>query len=476
MKEACILVVDFGTSNVRASQVTLTGEIRNISCQKIEVLHPDYNYAEIDLDDLWAKTQQVIENIWNRKNGAQFLAMSFSFLGDSLILVDEKQQPIGNMIVSFDRRAEKEAEILKQEFGEENFLQVTGSKVLPELLPSKLMWLKKHAKAEWQRTNKIWNLQQYLMNQLGLADQTDYTLASRKCLFDIQTETWNDKLIHYLKIEEEKTNQTIQECSTIIGTISRIGDTNLGQELPVILGAHDSECAMLGLGVDASEPELVGNIMGTFDLLGSIRQVKKRPDQTAYPTLEVTHGLEKGTVIVGGSIIAGAYLEWFMREIVHGEKDFTSLNASVDLDNIQQAAFLLQNENQRNHLLDFDLSFSMDDLFKAIIEGSVYELAKIFTQMEAEQDIKRLRIGGGGSQSDPWAQLKADVFGLPVERVKNKEVSSIGAAIIAGVGLGIFADYSEGIAQMVKVEKCFQPNVARGKKYINKYKKAERRL
>lgn len=159
MKESCILVVDFGTSNVRASQVTLTGEIRNISCQKIEVLHPDYNYAEIDLLDLWDKTKQVIENVWNRRNGAQILAMSFSFLGDSLILADEERRPIGNMIVSFDRRAEADAEILKQDFGEVRFMKATGSKVLPELLPSKLMWLKKKAEADLLKAEKIWNLQ-----------------------------------------------------------------------------------------------------------------------------------------------------------------------------------------------------------------------------------------------------------------------------------------------------------------------------
>lgn len=474
MKESCILVVDFGTSNVRASQVTLSGEIRTISCQKIEVLHPDYHYAEIDLQDLWNKTKQVIETVWNRKEDAEFLALSFSFLGDSLILADEKQQPIGNMIVSFDRRGEAEAETLKQEFGEEAFLKATGSKILPELLPVKLLWLQNHARTAMDETKKIWNLQQFIMSQLGLADQTDYTLASRKCLLDIQSGEWNQELIDYLQVEKETVEQTIQESTTTVGFISSIGQTNFGKELPVILGAHDSECAMLGLGVDASDPSLIGNIMGTFDLLGSIRTVDQRPDQRNYPDIEVTHGIEKGTVIVGGSIIAGAYLEWFMREIVHGEKDFSALNESISWDTIQPATLLLQNSSRRNRLSDFDLSFSIDDLYRTILEGSVYELAKIIQQLKAEQSVKRLRIGGGGSQSDPWAQLKADVFNLPVERVKNKEVSSIGAAIIAGVGLGIFSDYQDGITQMVKVEKSFEPNKERGQKYLTKYQKAER--
>lgn len=314
------------------------------------------------------------------------------------------------------------------------------------------------------------------MSQLGLSDVTDYTLASRKCLLDIQTGGWNDELINYLGIEKEKLDQSVQESSTVVGNISTIGETDLGEKLPVIIGAHDSECAMLGLGVDASEPSLIGNIIGTFDLLGSIRHVDQRPDQTRHPDLEATHGIEKKTVIVGGSIIAGAYLEWFMREIVHGEKDFAALNESIDWDNLQQAVFLLQNTEHRNQLLDFDLSFSITDMYKAIVEGSVYELSKIIQQLKEEQDINLLRIGGGGSHSDPWAQLKADMFDLPVERVKSKEVSSIGAAIIAGVGLGIFSDYSEGIAKMVNVEKRFEPNTMRGEKYLIKYQKAERRI
>lgn len=476
MEESCFLVVDFGTSNVRASQVTLSGKIKKIYSERVQVLRPDYNYAEIDLNILWKKTKKVIEDALKNKDGDEILSLSFSFLGDSVILVDDDLNPIGNMIVSFDRRAETETNVLKREFGEERFLEITGSKVLPELLPIKLLWLKNHAQADLDRTSRVWNLQQFIMSKLGMEDFTDFSLASRKCLLEITTGEWATDLVDYLDIGGEKLDQKITESTQIVGEIAEIGNTILDFELPVVLGAHDSECAMLGLGVDSANPSLVGNIMGTFDLLGSIRKTNQRPNQKEFADLEVTHGIEKETIIVGGSIVAGAYLEWFMKEFVHGQKDFPDFNQAINLNDIPKATFLLQNEEHGNCMIDFDLSYSIDDMYKTILEGLVFELSKIIQDLKLEQTVEVLRVGGGGSQSDAWNQLKADVYNLRVERVKNKEVSSIGAAIIAGVGLGIFESFSDGISQMVQVEKGYSPNLIRGKKYLNKYQNAERRI
>ena len=467
-----VLVLDFGTSNVRANLVALnSGAIVESFSIKNQWIHPHDGWAEMDADTLWESAQAVVEKIVKLAAGKYTIpGMGFSFFGDSLIITDKDLNPLHHMIMAFDTRAQDEAEYLGQRIGAGKFRQITGGPCLSMLVCSKLLWFKNHEPELFKKAGYFLNIQEFILGKMGLTLTSDYTLAGRKALFDITEKEWSEELLGEICIQREKLGKSVQDSTDVVGRITEFGRVRLPYEIPVVLGAHDSECGFLGLGVNPDDNYTLGNVSGTYEMIGSFSN--EYIQELPVSPVELGCGLLKNNMVVSGSSIAGSYVQWFQRELWKSPGVmFEELEKQICYDGKEPLYFLADNDKQRSILDGLTTSTNGIQIYQALIEGITFKLKTIIDEMEQVNEVPYYSVmcGGGGARSYKWIQFKSDLFQKNIKKVQNAEVSSVGAAIITAVGIGYYQNFNEAINKMVQVEKIFIPDKEVSNRYQEKY-------
>lgn len=470
MNKKAVLILDFGTSNVRAIlSSTKTGKIIDKTNRKNKWMAPKDGWAQMDPNLLWENAQEVVEEVVSRSSSEYEIAgIGFSFFGDSLILTDEQLNPLYDMVMAFDRRAYEEAKELEEIIGKDHFKEIVGGPSLSMLVCAKILWFRHHMPDLFQKTKYFLNIQEFILGKLGLGLWTDYTLANRKTMLDIKKKDWSEELMDVVGVKKEQLGGKIGNSDLLLGSISKFGRVKLPYECKVILGAHDSECGFLGLGVVPGQNDVIGNVSGTYEMMGSFSTRK-----SDVGILEKGCGTHKDQMIISGSSIAGAYVSWF-RNLTKNQSEqfFDRMEQELMYDGKDKIFFLADNDSDQCVIDGMTTKTSDIQFYQAVIEGITFKLKYILTAMEENKIVKENAVimsGGGGTASDKWLQFKADLFNKKVCRMKNKEVSALGAAMLVSVGTGIYKDMKEAAQNMIEVEIVFEPRREVTEKYEQKY-------
>lgn len=477
MGKSVILVVDFGTSNVHVNAVKVSnGEIICSTSKKYPMISPEDGYTEVDADLLWRNSETCVGDVIdNLDKDVKIAAITFSYFGDNLILVDEDGQALYNCILCFDIRGEEEAEEIVSQLSEKEIVEMTGSGYSRFATGSKILWIKKHMPDIYEKTAGFYTNQQFINRKLGLPPVNDYTMACRKSLFDIRSRTWAKPLLEVIGIREEQLGEVVGAWD-IIGRITRYGRVELPCEVPVLAGCHDCDCGMVGLGVGNEESDAIADITGTYDHLGylasgTVNMAVQYPEEVLG---SYCGPLADTSVCLGAFPTSGALLEWFMREI-NGDTSqcsYRKLWESAVFDGKGSLSVVPAFANNEGAFLGMGLTKTRIDIFEAIIEALTFECRRILESCVVSKNggVNRIRIGGGAANSEVWMQLRADISGKRVERMQNIEVSSLGAAVIAAVSAGIYPDLREAMAAMVHVRDVFEPREPVFQRYDKKYR------
>ncbi|MFV0361815.1 MAG: FGGY-family carbohydrate kinase [Suipraeoptans sp.] len=473
-KNKTILVLDLGTSNIRSNLVDLrTGKVIQSVSIKNQWIKTSAGKSEMNPSLLWESTQKTVAQILPLvKEEHSVECISFSYFGDSLIMTDEKYNPIDHMIMAFDTRAQEEAVYLERKIGKENFREITGSPCFAMLVCSKILWIKDHQPDVYCQTRHFLNIQEFILSKLGLPLYTDYTLANRKMLLDINKKEWSQEILREIGLGASKLGEGIADSTVIVGNIKSFGNVALPYEIPVVLGAHDSECGFLGLGINPDGSSFIGNVSGTYEMVGNFS--KGSDWQTKHPAVEFGCGLTKESMLINGSSIAGSYIDWFKQKISKDSDNlFQYMEEAISYDGTGDLLFLANNDKQGFSFDGMNRTTGEQDIYQAIIEGITFKLKGIVDEMEHINGARfeGIRSGGGGSSSDKWLQFKANLLQKEVQRVVNPEVSSVGAAIIAAVGIHYYEGFDQAIDHMVQIGERFTPDKEFAEKYQIKYKK-----
>lgn len=469
--EKAVLILDFGTSNVRAMLIAVAdGRIAAKSSRKNQWLSGENGQSEMDVLKLWETAQSCVEDIIGKdKEQTDILGIGFSFFGDSLLPVDKEGNPLCNMLMAFDTRAQEEAAYLEQTIGKEKFREITGYRCLSMLCCSKILWLKKNRPEVFKKAAFFLNIQEFIFLKMGLGIKTDYTLAGRKTMMDIHKRKWSFELIQHTGTNVSQMGETVGESTEVAGYISSFGRVKLPGKLPVIYGAHDCECGLLGLGVSPENKNIAANVAGTYEVLSTF---SKNDIANISGIAELGLGLGKNDMILNGSSIAGSYIKWFQKEMSDDpEKMFGNMEKQVEYDGEGSLFFLMDNDIEKCILDGLTVRTTRSEIYQAMIEGITFKLRELQEELEKAKNshFTHIMAGGGGSASDKWLQLKADLLQKEVRRVENMEVSAVGAAIITAVGIGYYESYEKAIEAMVKTERVFIPDSEVSQKYLKKF-------
>lgn len=476
MGKDAIMVVDFGTSNVRASLIDVhNGCILSYASKNYPTISPIDGYAEIETERLWLCSESCVADVIEHMDQhTELHAITFSYFGDNLILVDKDGNPLYNMILAVDNRGVREAEELCSHFGEKNLIDIIGTISIPGHTGCKILWLKKHMPEVYANAAYFYTNQQYINMKLGLEPVNDFTMASRKNIFDINKRKWAQPLLDYIGITAEQLGGVV-DSGTLIGKIKRYGSVELPGKIPVVLGAHDCDYGILGLGVYNEHINILADITGTYDHLGYISNEFINAQRIIPGSGIITNcgPLTNTVVCICNFPTSGSLVDWFMRQII-GSNDqdaYEKLWSKVVFDSTNT---VFMNPNFSLNMgcwQGLGLNTKVEDLFVAVIESLTFEMKYFmdyFIRLKGK-DIDRVRIGGGLVRSTKWTQLRSNVFDKKIEVVQNMEVSSLGAAVMAAVSVGLYDNIKTAVSSMVRVTDTFEPDAGMHERYAVKY-------
>ncbi len=443
---AYILTADLGTTSIKVLAFDLQAMVLAEHATPVVTQRPLPDWAEQDPVFI---LQAVIDGLnvvyGNIKHLGEPLALSFSTAMHSLIGLDEKDAPITPSIIWSDNRAASIWESLSTE-QHQYFYATSGIPGHPMTPLLKLMWLQQNQADLFRRAKRWVGIKDFVLANLSGEWLCDYSVAGASGLLNLKTLNWDQQLLASLKIQPKQLPHacpSLEQCILTRNKFDLIPSMlNLPIGLPIIVGGSDG--CLANLGAAASESDLVATI-GTSS---AIRRFV--PDlQLDVQRRVFCYVLQENQYVIGGGTNAGAVvLEWLKNQITHYQGSFyeffdlaSTVSAGSEglifLPYLQGERAPWWNPKLRGSILKLDMRHTQAHLVRAAMESIIYNLKVIGEALQEQSKAKKIIAGGGFARSKVWVQMMADVFQLPVHLQDTPETSSLGAAKLALLALGL---------------------------------------
>jgi xylulokinase len=469
-----LLAHDLGTSGNKATLFTTEGKMVDSIVHPYPVHWSLGCHAEQDASDWYKAVCESTKKIIKKAKHGEIIGVSFSGQMMGCLCVDELGNPLSNAIIWADTRAIEEEAFIKTKFDEFEFYKITGHRPSASNTLAKLLWVKRHHPEQYEKTYKVLNAKDFILQKLTGAYVTDYSDASGTNLLDLNTMFWSEEIANKVGIDLAKMPKLVKSTD-VVGLVTKLAakETGLRAGTPIICGGGDGSMAAVG-ACCIEEGTAFGSI-GT-----SAWNASTTTDPLFDPKMTITnfaHIVPERFVLCGAMQTAGAALSWIVKEVAHYEEILASKTETTVYDIINEMVertsigaqgliflpYLLGersprwNGNARACFIGLGMTTERKEIFRAVYEGIAMNLEIILATIKKDQDLRHIIMTGGGVKSKVWCQIFADVFNLEIH-VPNyiEEATSIGAAVTAGVGLGVFKDFSV-IHDFVTIEEVYKP-------------------
>ena len=477
-----VAALDLGTTGCRTFIFDLAGTIIASDYQEWQSFYPSPSFVEQDADVWWDSIKKTIVRAI-KKSGidkTEIVSLSVTNQRETIVPVDKEGNPLHNALVWQDRRTIEQVEYIKNRIGIDKIYKTTGLTIDPYFSATKILWFKDKKPEIYQKTHKFLLVSDFIINKLTGKFCTDFSNASRTMLFDINKLKYSDEIATELEIDLDKMPEVI-ESGIDIGEIAT-DETLFDKKILVVTGAGDQQSAALGVGVVSPGEVKCTTGTGSF-ILAYLAEPNFDPKKRVLCSCHAV----PGTWVQEASIFtSGATLRWFRDQVGKaecleaerkGQDPYEIIISEAELSPIGSNGLILiphlvgagaphWNPFAKGTLFGLSLGHERKDLYRAVLEGVAFEVRKnIEVFKEIGIDPKELKLTGGGSRSDLWNQIYADVLDITCIRNVIEESTSLGAAILAASGAGIFADVAKAAENLCKVDKKWIPNEERHKFY-----------
>jgi xylulokinase len=469
--------------------VDTEGRLLALAYREYETLHPQPGWAEFDSRAVWGKIKEVITEVAHAVRGDPIVALAVTSCGEAMTPVSDGREILGNCILGHDIRGEEYVAALTKRPGRARLHALNGNVLGLAYTAPKLAWVRDHTPFLFAQADRylLWSgLVGYL---LGGQAATDLSLANRTLLLDLHAGAWSDELLEAAGLPREKF-PPIYPAGTVIGVVRPVIAEELGlpPNVKIVLGGHDQCCTALGAGVVQPGQAVYG--MGTFICVTPVYDNPPPSPVMLANGLNVEHHVLPGLYVSFlFNLSGGALLRWARDTLAAAEK---AAAAAQGLDVYDRLLAEMPAEptglmvlphfapcgpptfdaESSGVILGLKLETSRGELIKGLLEGMTYYFKEGLDLIaQAGLRVHEFRATGGGAKGDPWLQLTADILGQPIGRLEVNECGVLGAAILAGVGAGVFSSAAETAKQCVRVTRTFEPDPARHAAYLERMEK-----
>ena len=473
------LGLDIGTTGVKAVIFDARGNMLGGGLQEYTLETPAPDIVELDAEVYWKSAKSALKQAVEQSNIAPEKIKGMAVTGqvETLIMVDEKGDPVRKAIVWLDNRASVEAKFLEEKFGSDALFRLSGqTEMLPCWPAAKILWYQKHEPENFARTAKYLMVEDYIVYKLSGKFVTSTGLLPSTLYFDIRTNKYDEAMLKELSITANHLPE-LKNCAEVL-TVARDNDSVLAAGTLIAAAPLDHVCGNLGSG--GANAGVISETTGcTLALCANFSEIvydEKRQLSTYL-------GFAPGKfVLLPWAPTAGMLLKHFRDEFAGSMsyKEFDKAAAQVapgsyGLILLPHCAGAMSpdcNPFARGTAWGITLAHKREHWARAIMESVAYLLrSNVEALQKMNCNITELRSLGGASHSQLWLQIKADVLNLPITVTECTEATSLGAAMLAAVAAGEYADFEDATASMVKTAFRVKPgaNVEVYEKYFRKY-------
>jgi xylulokinase len=485
------LGIDVGTTGCKAAVFALTGEMLAYAYEEYDILRPQPGWAELDAFEVWRKVKHVIGQAASLAAYDPVVSLSVSSLGEAMVPVSAGRQILGHSILNFDLRGETYLPTLLAQISPEGLYRINGNTLGNNYGLTKLMWLRDHQPDLYQETDKFLLWGSFIQYMLGAEAVVDYSLANRALLFDVDEQSWSSEILSISGLDASKL-PGLAPSGVRIGEVNGSVAKELGlpPRVSIVTGAHDQCANALGCGV--IQPGQAAFGMGTFLCITPVYQGRQDPINMLGRGLNTEHHALPGQFVSFIYNQGGSLVKWFRDTFAAKEHRHAQVNGrDIYADLIAEISpgpspvvvlphFAVTGPpdfiaDSAGVMVGLKLETTRGEILKGILEGTTYYLKVCLDDLPGTGiEVSELRATGGGSKSDAWVQLCADILYRPILRPRISEASVLGAAILAGVGEGSFPNYESAVDAMVRLGGRFQPDQSRHEQYLANYEKYQK--
>ncbi len=472
-----LMGIDVGTTGCKVVAFEETGAVLAQASREYPLLNPNPGWYELDPEQVWDFVCQCLRAVNARLRQDPVTALSLSSQGEAMVPVAADGRVLANSPVSSDRRNAKQTAEMEAALGKERIFELTGQPMSTIYTLPKLLWWRDNAPEILEQAWKFLCYVDFLAFKLGLEPVIDYSMAARTLAFDYRAEAWSDELLAAGHIRRDQLSQPLPS-GEIIGLIPPKLAAELGfsGSVTVVTGGHDQPAGALGAGV--LQPGAAMLAIGTTEALVAVTE-KPRRQMLDYNVSCYHHAAPGRFIALSGSQTGGRLLRWYRDELAAAERaiaDETNRDVyDVIVEQIDDApgelillpyfvgsGMLHDDPAATGAIIGLDFDSKRADIVRAILEGLSYEQALCVRSLQAiGVEVNRITAIGGGSRSERWMQIKADISNLPVSVIHTSEAASLGVAMLAGCATGVYSSLEEAAQQLIKVRKTFYPRRGR---------------
>ena len=438
MAPDALVGVDVGTTGVKVVAISRAGEVLARAEESYPLSSPHPGWSEQDPGDWVRAAERALATV----EGSDSLTIGWSGQMHGLVCLGSDDAVLRPAILWNDQRTAAECAEIEERIGLDRLIELTGNRALTGFTAPKLLWLRRHEPETYARIAHILLPKDYVRLRLTGERAIDAADASGTLLFDVANRRWSDEVVDALELDR--------------------GWLPDAYESTEIAGAGDQAAAALGVGVVGPGP--VSVVLGTSGVVFAALP-GYRPDPEARVHV-FCHAVPGTWHAMGVMLAAAESLRW-IQGVFGVPYEQLLAEAEAGSDGLLFAPYL---SGERTPHADPDARAAFVGLTgrhgrgamtRAVLEGVAYGLRDSLELLrELGVRPESARVSGGGARSRLWLEIVASVLGLPVELTEAEEGSAYGAALLAGIRAGVFADAGEAVASCVRVRETIDPGAS----------------
>lgn len=470
------LAIDLGTTGCRS--ILFDEKLHLIADEYREygLITPREKWVEQDAELWWSLTVKTAKAVLEKAgvSGKLVRGISISSQGITIVPVDETMHPLYNALSWLDVRAEEQVREIETHISFRELFTLTGKRNDSAYTLPKLLWLRENEPEIFARARYFLMPMDFLIGKLTGKAVTDHSMASGTIYYDIRNHRWSERVMNLFGIPQEKLPSLCwsgENVGTVLPEVA--AQIGVSEACVVAVGAQDQKCAALGAGLED------GTMTVSLGTAAAVEKLWTEAKTEGDTRIGWSSYVRKGTWVTEGVLnTAASVLRWLRDTLFPGESyDTINLEAAEAMERSSSLLcypYLNGPSSPDNYpesdgcFYGVNLATKRGDFAMAVMEGVAFQLRILLEAMDAYGSVNHLVLFGGGSKSDLWCRIIANVTGMEITVPETSEAAAAGAAILSGIACGA---YSREEPPCIPAKTTYLPERDKQEYYEEKYRK-----
>lgn len=460
-----LIGIDAGTTNQKAILFDETGRTVAQSIRPSPLTAGADGTAVYDADAVWTQICAMLREITAQAEPEvvrRIAGIAVTGMAEAGVPLSAEGAPLYPFIAWYDPRTIPYQAWWEANCSRERITQITGLKMQHIFSVNKLMWLRDHHPDVFRRTSQWGCMEDFIAFRLSGVLKMDYSIASRTMMMDLAARQWSQEILDTAGLPRRILPELVPSGQRI-GTVHAAAakQTGLLSGTPVFSGGHDHICGALACGI--LDQRFVLDSSGTAEEILAATPALSRVRELGQEGFNVGRYVTPDLYYTASGMPAsGASMDWYARSFPLSSAQAAARTAGANgllfLPHLRGSSSPTRNPDSRGAFLGIRQFHTPADFSQAVYEGLCFEFRQSFLRLTQGTSPEKIIAIGGSTKNAHWMQTKANITGFPIEIPAIQESTALGAALLAGIGAGVYASAADAVARTYRTGRTVCPD------------------